>query len=73
MMVDFAAVAEREEGKTPLEAIHQACMVRFRPIMMTTMCALAGTLPIAVGWGAGAGHDVRLDSPSSVGCSCLGC
>ena len=54
MMVDFAAVAEREEGKTPLEAIHQACMVRFRPIMMTTMCALAGTLPIAVGWGAGA-------------------
>ena len=54
MMVDFAAVAEREEGKTPLEAIQQACMVRFRPIMMTTMCALAGTLPIAVGWGAGA-------------------
>jgi HAE1 family hydrophobic/amphiphilic exporter-1 len=54
MMVDFAAVAERDEGKTPLEAIYQACMVRFRPIMMTTMCALAGTLPIAVGWGAGA-------------------
>jgi hydrophobic/amphiphilic exporter-1 (mainly G- bacteria), HAE1 family len=54
MMVDFAAVAEREEGKTPLEAIHQACMVRFRPIMMTTMCALAGTLPIALGAGAGA-------------------
>jgi hydrophobic/amphiphilic exporter-1 (mainly G- bacteria), HAE1 family len=54
MMVDFAAVAEREEGKTPLEAIHQACLVRFRPIMMTTMCALVGTLPIAFGWGAGA-------------------
>jgi hydrophobic/amphiphilic exporter-1 (mainly G- bacteria), HAE1 family len=54
MMVDFAAVAEREEGKTPLEAIHQACLVRFRPIMMTTMCALAGTLPIALGAGAGA-------------------
>ena len=54
MMVDFAAVAERDEGKTPLEAIHQACMVRFRPIMMTTMCALAGTLPIALGAGAGA-------------------
>jgi len=54
MMVDFAAVAEREEGKTPLEAIRDACLVRFRPIMMTTMCALVGTLPIAFGWGAGA-------------------
>jgi hydrophobic/amphiphilic exporter-1 (mainly G- bacteria), HAE1 family len=54
MMVDFAAVAEREQGKTPLEAIHEACLVRFRPIMMTTMCALVGTLPIALGWGAGA-------------------
>ena len=54
MMVDFAAVAEREHGKTPLEAIHEACLVRFRPIMMTTMCALVGTLPIAFGWGAGA-------------------
>jgi HAE1 family hydrophobic/amphiphilic exporter-1 len=54
MMVDFAAVAEREHGKTPIEAIHEACLVRFRPIMMTTMCALAGTLPIALGWGAGA-------------------
>jgi HAE1 family hydrophobic/amphiphilic exporter-1 len=54
MMVDFAAVAEREHGKTPLEAIHEACLVRFRPIMMTTMCALVGTLPIALGLGAGA-------------------
>jgi HAE1 family hydrophobic/amphiphilic exporter-1 len=54
MMVDFAAVAEREEGKTPIEAIRDACLVRFRPIMMTTMCALVGTLPIAFGWGAGA-------------------
>ena len=54
MMVDFAAVAEREHGKTPMAAIHEACMVRFRPIMMTTMCALVGTLPIALGWGAGA-------------------
>jgi hydrophobic/amphiphilic exporter-1 (mainly G- bacteria), HAE1 family len=53
MMVDFAAVAEREHGKTPLDAIHEACLVRFRPIMMTTMCALVGTLPIAFGWGAG--------------------
>ena len=54
MMVDFAAVAEREHGKSPLEAIHEACLVRFRPIMMTTMCALVGTLPIAFGYGAGA-------------------
>ena len=54
MMVDFAAIAEREHGKSPLEAIHEACLVRFRPIMMTTMCALVGTLPIALGLGAGA-------------------
>jgi hypothetical protein len=54
MMVDFAAVAERDHGKTPTEAILEACLVRFRPIMMTSMCALAGTLPIALGWGAGA-------------------
>src|SRR5205814_399924 len=54
MMVDFAVGAQREEGKTPLEAIHEACLVRFRPIMMTTMSALVGTLPIALGWGAGA-------------------
>jgi HAE1 family hydrophobic/amphiphilic exporter-1 len=54
LLVVFAAVAEREHGKTPIEAIHEACLVRFRPIMMTTMCALVGTLPIALGAGAGA-------------------
>jgi len=54
MMVDFAVEAERLHGKGPLEAIHEACLVRFRPIMMTTMSALVGTLPIALGWGAGA-------------------
>jgi HAE1 family hydrophobic/amphiphilic exporter-1 len=54
MMVDFAIDAQREQGKKPLEAIHEACRVRFRPIMMTTMAALVGTLPIALGWGAGA-------------------
>ena len=54
MMVDFAVQAQREQGKDPREAIHDACLVRFRPIMMTTMAALVGTLPIAVGWGAGA-------------------
>ena len=54
MMVDFAVEAQRREGKTPREAIHEACLVRFRPIMMTTMAALVGTLPIALGTGAGA-------------------
>jgi len=53
MMIDFALDAERREGKSPREAIIEACSVRFRPIMMTTMAALMGTLPIAIGWGAG--------------------
>jgi HAE1 family hydrophobic/amphiphilic exporter-1 len=54
MMIDFAIEAERREGKSPRDAIVEACSVRFRPIMMTTMAALMGTLPIAIGWGAGA-------------------
>ena len=54
MMIDFALDAERKEGKTPRDAILEACRVRFRPIMMTTMAALMGTLPIALGLGAGA-------------------
>ncbi|HUC40841.1 MAG TPA: efflux RND transporter permease subunit [Gemmatimonadales bacterium] len=54
MMIDFALDAERREGKSPRDAILEACSVRFRPIMMTTMAALMGTLPIAIGWGAGA-------------------
>ena len=54
MMVDFAIEARRRDVKTPSEAIYEACLVRFRPIMMTTMAALAGTLPIALGFGAGA-------------------
>jgi HAE1 family hydrophobic/amphiphilic exporter-1 len=53
MMIDFALVAQREEGLNPAEAIYQGCLVRFRPIMMTTMAALMGTLPIALGLGAG--------------------
>ena len=53
MMIDFALVAEREEGKTPEEAIYQACLLRFRPIMMTTMAALLGGLPLALGTGTG--------------------
>jgi HAE1 family hydrophobic/amphiphilic exporter-1 len=54
MMIDFALEAERNEGKSPMEAICQGALVRFRPIMMTTMAALMGTLPIALGFGAGA-------------------
>jgi len=54
MMIDFAIEAERRDGKSPRDAIVEACSVRFRPIMMTTMAALMGTLPIAIGWGAGA-------------------
>ena len=54
MMVDFAIEAEREDRLSPEQAIHRACIVRFRPIMMTTMAALMGTLPIALGYGAGA-------------------
>ena len=53
MMIDFALDAERREGKSPRDAIIEAASVRFRPIMMTTMAALMGTLPIAIGWGAG--------------------
>jgi multidrug efflux pump len=54
MMIDFALAAERNDGMTPRDAIYQACLLRFRPIMMTTMCALLGALPMALGWGAGA-------------------
>jgi multidrug efflux pump len=52
-MIDFALVAEREQGKSPEEAIYQACMLRFRPIMMTTMAALLGGIPLAMGTGTG--------------------
>jgi HAE1 family hydrophobic/amphiphilic exporter-1 len=54
MMIDFALEAQRRESKAPHEAIYQGCLIRFRPIMMTTTAALMGTLPIALGFGAGA-------------------
>jgi HAE1 family hydrophobic/amphiphilic exporter-1 len=54
MMVDFAIDAQRNDGETPDRAIHRACLLRFRPIMMTTMAAIMGSLPIALGLGAGA-------------------
>jgi multidrug efflux pump len=53
MMIDFALEAEREQGMEPEEAIYQACLLRFRPIMMTTMAALLGAVPLALGSGTG--------------------
>ena len=66
MMIDFALEAERTEGKSPEAAIYEACLLRFRPIMMTTMAALLGTLPIALGIGAGA------DARRSLGLAVVG-
>jgi len=57
MMIDFALEAERKEGMTPVNAIYQACLLRFRPIMMTTMAALLGGVPLALG--AGTGSELR--------------
>ena len=54
MMIDFALEAQQVEGKSPFDAIYSGCMLRFRPIMMTTVAALFGTLPIALGYGEGA-------------------
>ena len=61
MMIDFALEAERKKGKPPLEAIYQACLLRFRPIMMTTMAALAGRLA------AGARHGDRIGAAPAAG------
>jgi hydrophobic/amphiphilic exporter-1 (mainly G- bacteria), HAE1 family len=60
LMIDFAIEAQRKEHKSPEEAIFQAGLVRFRPIMMTTMAALMGSLPIAIGFGAGGGARMPL-------------
>jgi HAE1 family hydrophobic/amphiphilic exporter-1 len=54
MMIDFALEGQRKEGKSPAQAIYEGALVRFRPIMMTTMAAIVGAIPIAIGWGAGA-------------------
>jgi HAE1 family hydrophobic/amphiphilic exporter-1 len=53
MQIDFALDAERQHGKSPADAIYEGCLIRFRPIMMTTMAALLGAAPIALGFGAG--------------------
>jgi len=54
MMIDFAVAAERDGGQTPRDAIHQAALLRFRPILMTTLAALFAALPLMLGWGQGA-------------------
>src|SRR3989442_9675271 len=66
MMIDFALVAQRVEHKSPLDAIYSGCMLRFRPIMMTTVAALFGTMPIAMGYGEGA------DARQSLGLAVVG-
>jgi HAE1 family hydrophobic/amphiphilic exporter-1 len=60
MMIDFAIEAQRKEGMPAEQAIHQAGLIRFRPILMTTMAALMGSLPIAIGFGAGGGARMPL-------------
>ena len=65
MMIDFALEAQKAHGVSPGEAIHEACLVRFRPIMMTTMAALMGTLPIAWVSAKAPKRAVRSASPSS--------
>lgn len=66
MMIDFALEAQRTQGKSPIDAIYEGAIIRFRPIMMTTMAALMGTLPIAIGFGAGA------DARRSLGLAVVG-
>jgi hydrophobe/amphiphile efflux-1 (HAE1) family protein len=69
MMIDFALEAEREHGKSPLEAIHEACLLRFRLIMMTTFAAIGGGLPLAIGQGAGSELRRPLGIATSAACS----
>jgi multidrug efflux pump subunit AcrB len=68
MMIDFALSAERNDGLDSREAIHLACLMRFRPIMMTTFAAILGSLPLALGFGTGSSAN-RSGSRSSAACS----
>ena len=68
MMIDFAIDAERDEGKPPTQAIHQAALLRFRPILMTTLAALFAAVPLMFGWGRGRSCAVRSASRSSAAC-----
>src|SRR5207237_3420353 len=69
MMIDFALIAERDEGKSPVDAIYEACLLRFRPIMMTTMAALLGGLPLALG--AAVGSELRRPPRSTTAAAAL--
>ena len=73
MMIDFALDAERHEGKAPRDAIYQACLLRFRPILMTTMSALLGALPLMLGPASGRSCAIRSASRWSAGCCCRSC
>ena len=73
MMIDFALEREREQGMTPHDAIHQACLLRFRPIMMTTMAALLGALPLRSAPARARSCAGRSASRSSAACCCRSC
>ena len=73
MMIDFALEAERDEHKKPEEAIYQACLLRFRPIMMTTMAALLGGLPLALGTEPARNCAILWESRSSAVCRSAKC
>ena len=73
MMIDFALEAERKEGKKPVDAIYEACLLRFRPIMMTTFAALFGAVPLALGRAQVQNCGVRWASPSSAACCSASC
>jgi len=73
MMIDFALAAERKEGMKPKDAIYQACLLRFRPIMMTTMAALLGAVPLALAPAAAQNCAGPWESRLSAGCSSANC
>ena len=73
MMIDFAIEAQRKEGKPAADAIYQACLIRFRPIMMTTMAALMGACRSRLRFGAGGTRAARSASRSSAAWSCRSC
>ena len=68
MMIDFALAAERKEGKNSRDSIFEACLLRFRPILMTTMAAMLGALPLALGAAPDRNCAARWESPSSAAC-----
>ena len=73
MLIDFALVGERERGLSPEEAIHEACLLRFRPILMTTMCALLAGIPLMLGTGSAFRSASRSVMRSSAACSSHRC